>query len=167
MSAPLPRPMTLEEFLAGEDRQEFDGFAPVATTGGTAAHAAIARNILRALGNQLVGKPCQIFGRDLKVQAAESIPDPVVIFEVLGDSTAATDRFAKNREYAATPSIRRHVMVEQGRIGATVLTREPGGWLGRLIGEADTLAMPEIGASLPLAARYAGLDLPMPPGIAT
>ncbi len=30
-----------------------------------------------------------------------------------------------------------------------------GGWLGRLLGPADTLAMPEIGTSLPLTALYA------------
>jgi hypothetical protein len=40
-----PPPMTLAEFLAWEERQElryeFDGFAPVALTGGTRAHDAI------------------------------------------------------------------------------------------------------------------------------
>lgn len=190
MSAKLHQPMTPEAFLAWEERQdlrwEFDGFAPVAMTGGTVAHAAIARNILRELGNRLVGAPCQVFGSDLKVRTAESVRhpdafvvcspvdpratvvhDPVVVFEVLSDSTAATDRFAKNREYAATPSIQRYVMLEQDRIGATVFAREPGGWLGRLLGPADPLAMPEIGTSLPLAALYAGIDLPVAPGIAT
>ena len=42
--------MSLEEFLAWEERQElrweFDGFAPVAMTGGTAEHSAIQRNMI-------------------------------------------------------------------------------------------------------------------------
>ncbi len=187
MSAPLPRPMTVDEFLAWEERQElrweFDGFEPVAMTGGTVAHAAIARNILRELGNRLAGAPCQVFGSDLKVQTVWSVryPDafvvcgpvdpratvvhePVVVFEVLSASTASTDLVLKNREYEAVPSIRRYVMLEQDRIGATVFAREPGGWLGRLLGANDTLALPEIGASLPLAALYAGLDFSSPPG---
>ena len=190
MSAPLHRPMTLDEFLAWEERQElrweFDGVAPVAMTGGTFAHGLIAGNIIREIGNRLAGSPCRVVGSDVKIQAAWSIRypdafvvcspvdvratvvhDPVVVFEVLSDSTASTDRFAKNREYEATPSIRRYVMLEQDRIGATVFAREPGGWLGRLLGEADTVAMPEIATSLPLAALYAGLDLPAPPGGAT
>ncbi len=40
-----PPPITLAEFLAWEERQElrheFDGFAPVAMTGGTRAHETI------------------------------------------------------------------------------------------------------------------------------
>ncbi len=150
--------------------------------GGTAAQAAIARNILREMGNRLAGGPFQVFGSPLKLQVAESVRspdafvvggpidpratlahDPVVVFEVPGDRPAA-DCFASNRDYAETPSIRRYVMLEADRIGATVFAREPGGWLGRLLDEGDTLDLPEIGASLPLAALYAGLDLPRPPG---
>ena len=41
--------MTREQFLAWEERQEqryeFDGFQPVAMTGGTAAHAVIQHNL--------------------------------------------------------------------------------------------------------------------------
>lgn len=45
MTVALRRPMTLAEFLAWEERQglrfEFDGFQPVAMTGGTNAHEAV------------------------------------------------------------------------------------------------------------------------------
>ncbi len=53
MKLALRKPMTLEEFLAWEEgqplRYEFDGFQPVAMTGGTFIHAAIQRNLLFAL----------------------------------------------------------------------------------------------------------------------
>src|SRR5271170_8132175 len=48
-----PSRMTLESFLPWEERQElryeFDGFRPIAMTGGTFAHAQIQFRLLRAL----------------------------------------------------------------------------------------------------------------------
>lgn len=122
--------MTLRQFLAWEERQplryEFDGFQPVAMTGGTAAHSAIQRNILHALTGRLRGKPCQPYGNDLKIEVVGRarypdafvvcmpvaprqtvVTDPVVVFEVLSDGTANTDLVEKNAEYRATPSIQR------------------------------------------------------------
>jgi len=66
MNVALRQTMTMEQFLAWEDRQElrheFDGFQPVAMTGGTAAHAAILRNILVSLTSRLRGQPRQPYG---------------------------------------------------------------------------------------------------------
>jgi hypothetical protein len=46
-------PLTRESFLAWEERQElryeFDGFRPIARTGGTYAHARIQTSLLRSL----------------------------------------------------------------------------------------------------------------------
>ena len=150
MNLAVRKPMTLAEFLAWEERQEqryeFDGSEPVAMAGGSLAHADIQRNLAMALGSRLRGKPCQFFGSDLKIQAAENssryptgwsicsgldptlkiVRNPVVIFEVLSPSTAADDRIVKAREYQATPSVQRYVMLEQARIGATVHVRAAG-----------------------------------------
>ncbi|MDO9709449.1 Uma2 family endonuclease [Paracraurococcus lichenis] len=186
MSVALRPSMTLAEFLAWEDgqdlRHEFDGFHPVAMTGGTRAHAILQGNLMGALHGRLRGGPCRAFGSDLKVEVAGSIRypdafvvctggandstvvrDPVVIFEVLSPSTAANDRITKNREYAATPSVRRYVMLEQDRIAATVFARIEGEWRGALLTEADTLHLPEIGIALPLAELYEDMDLPPDP----
>lgn len=186
MSATLREPVTIEEFLAWEERQElkyeFDGFGPVAVAGGTFAHAAIQRNLAIAVGGRLLSKSCDFVGSDFKIEVSGSvrypdgmvvctpvprdaklIDDPVVIFEVLCPSTAGKDRILKNREYRATPSVRRYVFLEQDRIAATVFTREGDDWIGRLFGDGDALAMPEIGITLPLAELYADLDLSQPP----
>ncbi len=146
--------------------------------GGTSAHAIIQRNLITALTNRLRGKPCRPYGSDMKIEAAGAIrypdafvctpvpldatvvDDPVVIFEVLSPSTATTDQFAKNREYAATPSVQRYVMLAQDRQAATVFAREGTDWVGRLLGENATLAMPEIGIEIPLAELYADLEAP-------
>src|SRR4029079_14807364 len=84
MRGALRKPMTLAEFLvwerAQELRYEFDGFQPVAMTGGTIAHSVIATNIVRALRDPLRGSPCRAFLGDLKILAAGRVryPDTVV-----------------------------------------------------------------------------------------
>ena len=86
------------------------------------------------------------------------IPNPVVVFEVLSDSTRNTDRFTKLREYHAVPSIRRYVLIEQEEIGITVHVRradEP--WTTTTLVEGSTLSLPEIGIELPLADLYDGV----------
>ena len=152
MNLAVRKPMSLAEFLEWEDRQElryeFDGVEPSAMTGGTVAHATIQGNLAVAIGGRLRGKPCRFYGSDLKIRVADNhirypdgmvvcsrvdqtakvVHDPVVIFEVLSPSTAAKDRIVKAREYQATPSVKRYVMLEQERIGATVLVRAQDGW---------------------------------------
>ena len=181
MNLAMRKPMSLAEFLEWEERQElryeFDGVEPSAMTGGSLRHAAIQRNLAIAVGSRLRGKPCQFFGSDLKIQAAENssrypdgivlcsdmdpslkiVRNPVVIFEVLSPSTAAKDRIVKAREYQATPSVKRYVMLEQDRIGATVHVRAQDGWSVLVLKDDDILAMPEIGLEIPLAEFYEGL----------
>ena len=144
MSVALNNPMSLAEFLAWEERQslrhEFDGLRAFAMTGATLAHAAIQANLAIAIGGRLRGGPCRFYGSDLKIRTGDDhirypdgfvacgprenasalVYDPVVIFEVLSTSAAAVDRIVKAREYQATPSVRRYVMLEQDRIAATV-----------------------------------------------
>jgi hypothetical protein len=56
--------MTLAEFLAWEERQElryeFDGFRPVAMTGGTLRHEAISGTLRALLHQRLRGSPCRV-----------------------------------------------------------------------------------------------------------
>lgn len=120
--------ITLDEFLAWERRQElryeFDGSAPVAMTGGTLNHSAIATRLVNRLEAR-IGARCRAYRGDVKTLAAgrvrypdaavtwspidgqsDILPNPVVVFEVLSSSTASVDRTTKNAEYAATPSWR-------------------------------------------------------------
>jgi Uma2 family endonuclease len=183
MNVALAKSWTLEKFLAWEARQEeryeFDGSRPVAMTGGTLEHDRIQVNLIRALGNRLDGKACRVHGNSLKIQVMGSIryPDafvsctpvkrgstvvhePVVIFEVLSRGTAHTDRMVKNREYAATASVRRYAMLEQTGMGGTMFTRsgDGAGWTGVILNAGDTIHVPEIGIEVPLAELYAGVE---------
>jgi hypothetical protein len=71
MSVALRKPMILAEFLAWEERQElryeFDGFEPVAMTGGTIAHDQITFDLRTALASRLAGKPCRPLGPNVKI----------------------------------------------------------------------------------------------------
>ena len=57
------KPMTQTEFLdwaqTQEGRYEFDGFQPVAMTGGTGNHGRISRNLITLLTTKLRGSPCE------------------------------------------------------------------------------------------------------------
>ncbi len=186
MNVALRKSMTVEQFLAWEERQElryeFNGAGVRAMTGGTVAHDAIGQNLAISLGTRLRGTRCRAHGSNLKIKVMDSIrypdafvscaplrPDdtvahePVVIFEVLSRSTARVDRSEKNREYASTDSVRRYVMLEQHEIAATVFERVGDDWVGHILAAHAILHMPEIGIEVPLADFYEGLDFSEPP----
>lgn len=177
----MTRPgMSLEEFLAWEAGQdlkwEYDGTGPVEVTGGTRAHALIQRRILAVLDALLSGSAFEVFGSELKVQVdgrirypdafvthaggpagSTVVHDPIAVFEVLSDSAERTDRFTRNREDAATPSVQRYVMLEQVEAGSMVFERAGGDWVGRLLLAGAVLRMPETGIEVPVAEFYRGL----------
>jgi Uma2 family endonuclease len=181
MSLALRKPMTLAEFLEWEERQplryEFDGAGPVGMTGGTVAHSIIQGNLAIAIGGRLRGNPCRFYGSDLKFLVAEGhirypdgmilcspadrtatvVRDPVVVFEVLSSSTTRKDRIVKAREYQATPSVQRYVMLEQDGVNATVYARSGGTWTHEILVADSILSLPETKVELPLAELYEGL----------
>jgi len=182
MNIAMRRPMTLEQFLAWEDRQElryeFDGFQPIAMNGGTAAHSAIQGNIVFSLTSRLRGKPCRPHGSHLKIlvagrirypdafvvctpvpNGAKVVADPVVVFEVLSESSAREDLFAKNAEYRATPSIQRYIILEQTQAAAVVFSRKGEDWVSEVVTDEGVLRMPEIGIEVPLAELYTDIEL--------
>lgn len=85
---------------------------------------------------------------------ATVVRDPVVVFEVLSPSTAGDDRIVKAREYQATPSVLRYVMLEQDRISALVFIRSEDRWTHEILIANSVLALPEVGIEVPLAELY-------------
>src|SRR5580700_10984045 len=163
--------MTREEFLywaaAQDQRYEFDGFQPVAMTGGTRDHSQIAQNIYFALRTRLRGGRCRVLGPDAGVATIGDavrypdalvtctagpgtdrvVPGVVVVFEVGSPTSERTDRIEKLREYLAVPSIRRYVILEHSSIGLTDHVRLKDGdpWSTTALTDGDILRMPEIG----------------------
>lgn len=184
MNAPLRKAWTQDEFFSWAERQEapyeFDGFQPVAMTGGNAGHSRIARNLSFALRSRLRGGPCEPLGPDAGLETinkavrypdalvtcskvandAKTIPGVVVVFEVLSPSSGRIDRILKVREYAAVPSIRRYVILESTGVGITVLDRSSPDetWRTAVLTADDVLHMPEIGIEIPVAEIYDGIE---------
>ncbi len=187
MNIALRKPrMTREEFFAWAQAQdiryEFDGFEPVAMTGGTANHSQITQNILVALRSRLRTSDCRPLGPDAGVATvggavrypdalvtcakvrgdAQIIPGVVVVFEVLSPTSGRTDRIIKLREYRAIGTIRCYVILEHNSVGLTVFARqrEDQDWTARALTIEDILQLPEVGIEIPVAEFYESVDLP-------
>ena len=198
MADALVKSMTLESFLAWGERQElryeFDGFRPVAMTGGTYAHAQIQFRLAHALIARLDGTRCRAVGSELKVQTATGVRypdafvvyspipldatiahDPVVIFEILSPSTANDDLGAKKAEYQALPSVQSYIVLQQTHRSAQVFRRvagttandeKSGEWTFEfVVGPEAMIAMPEIGVTIPLAEIYRDVLPESPPPV--
>lgn len=142
MSLPQ-RLLTGSEYLAierqAEHRSEFFEGERFALAGASQRHNLLVANLVRVLGNQLVNRRCNVYPSDLRIKiealgkytypdvsvacAEETFEDshrdvllnPVVIFEVLSDSTEAYDRGRKFEHYQHLDSLREYLLVTQNR----------------------------------------------------
>jgi Uma2 family endonuclease len=145
------RHRTLAEFLTWEEQQperyERVGGVIRMMTGGTVAHNRIIRNCARALETRLLGSDCEVFTSDIKVVAPEEdvmYPDvvvvcgaiadeatrletPVVVVEVLSESTAARDHGPKRWAYQMIPSLQHYVLIDQVKPVVEVASRSDDG----------------------------------------
>ena len=191
MSSALRHPsMTREGFFAWAElqdtRYEFDGFEPVAMTGGSLNHSQMCQNLYAALRSRLRGGGCRLYGPDAGVATASNavrypnavvtctkapglehvVRDPVVVFEVLSPGSGRVDRIVRIREYGAVESIRRYVILEYKSIGLTMFARADGqaDWTATALTSGDTLPLPEIGVEVPVSEFYDDIELPNAPG---
>ena len=152
----------------------------IAMVGASGNHARITRNINLQLSLRLGEGPCEALASDAGIQTigdavrypdgvvtcagfdgrTHLIPDPVIVFEVVSPSSIREDRIVKPVEYAAVPSIRRYVIVEQTVVGLTVLWRERDEpWRFQTLKAGDILTLPEIGVEIPVDGLYARVTL--------
>jgi Uma2 family endonuclease len=177
MDVALSEPLTVERFLAWEDKQEgrheFDGTQVIEMTGGSRAHQRVISNLVRLLEDVLnpdrfdvipemrIDVGGKIRYPDVAVvaghvpDAVRTLHDAVVLFEVLSEETAATDHGEKRAEYANLPGIRGYVLLEQFRGSAILLQRTAEGWVESAITSELHLTEPNI--RLPLDLIYRGV----------
>jgi Uma2 family endonuclease len=193
MSQPARKWVSEEEYLRleelAEERSEYYRGELFAMAGGTAEHSLISGNVLRELGDQLEAGPCRVFNSDLRVKIAETglntYPDvgvvceepsfddarrttllnPIVLVEVLSDSTEAFDRGDKFGHYRRIPSLQQYVLVSSNQARIECFTRaSDGAWvLSECSNPEGSLLLPAIGCVLSLPRVYAKVDFP-PPG---
>jgi Uma2 family endonuclease len=143
---------TIEEYLYWEEqaerKHEYYGGEVVAMAGGKLNHNTVCLNITSELRRILKGKSCRPFNSENKVwiprlscfyypdafvicgevQLYEGrqdiVENPVLVFEVLSESTEARDRGEKFRQYMSLPSFREYVLVNSDAIWVEVFYKQ-------------------------------------------
>lgn len=152
----VPKPyITPEEYLHRERKAEFRSEyfrgETFAMAGASANHNLIVLNAGASLREQLKKKPCRVYPSDLKLcveatglytypdlsvvcgdpqlesDAGDVLLNPVVLVEVLSDSTEAYDRGKKFEHYRTIPSLMHYVLIAQDRHSIDCFTRSPDG----------------------------------------
>lgn len=178
-----PSFISIEDYLAGEEisevKHEYIDGAVHAMAGETNRHNVIGINALAIFHGMLRGKPCQPFNSDTKVRirypdhtrmdypdavvVCEGNPDndhfqdrPVVIVEVLSDSTRRADLGEKRDAYLTISSLKVFMFVEPEFPSVIVHRRTAQGdfAIERFSGLESTITLPEIEAVLSMADLY-------------
>lgn len=185
MTDAVHKAWTQEEFFAWAEEQdepyEFDGFEPVAMTGGTTRTSAIGVNLLTALRTRLSNGPCRPLGPDAGVRTINhkvrypdalitctklgprdrTTPGVRIVFDVVSLTSGHRDRNVKPIEYAAVPSILRYVIIESSSAKLSVHEREDGNehWRAPVpLTIHDVLRIPEVDIEVPITEIYAGIE---------
>ncbi len=181
--------LTPEEYLAIERQAEYkseyvDGVM-YAMSGASFKHNVIVANLLTELVQQLRGRPCRALPSDIKVRMPDSrkffypdvsvvcgepqfhdestdvILNPVLIVEVLSESTAGFDRGEKFQAYQQLASLREYLLVSQDKIFIEQYVRqEREKWTYvAMVGLESSLLLPSLECTLSLKAVYDKTDL--------
>jgi Uma2 family endonuclease len=183
MTQPAHRHYTYDEYLvldeASNTKHEFLRGAIYAMAGGTIDHGALAVSVSALLRVQLAGRPCRVFSSDVRVrvlatnlgtypdvslvcgpverdpQNRHTVVNPIVIVEVLSDSTAAYDRGEKFEHYRQVPSLREYVLVDSRSASVEVRSRQSDGtWSTRTAGPGQHAALPSLEIDLAIDELY-------------
>jgi Uma2 family endonuclease len=175
--------MTYAEYIAAEAasdvRHELLDGEVHAMAGGTPEHAALAAAFLGELRVALRGRPCRIYSSDLRVRIRatglttypdasvvcgsletdaddpNAIVNPVVLVEVLSESTEAYDRGAKAAHYRRIPSLREYVLVAQDEPRIEVHRRTAHGrWELLEARQGEMIELASLGVALDVGAVY-------------
>jgi Uma2 family endonuclease len=174
----------LEEY--SNVKHEFLDGVIYAMAGGTPGHAALAARIIRRLGAQLEGSPCEVFTSDLRVRVAatglatypdvavvcgglqtdpedpSTVLNPVLLVEVLSDSTAEYDRGEKLDHYRKITSLREVLLVSHREPAIDAWRRdETGDWSSETLGAGQHVRLQSVDCDLVVDELYR--DLPEVP----
>ncbi|NOZ40530.1 MAG: Uma2 family endonuclease [Planctomycetes bacterium] len=192
-AAPLLLP-SVEEYLAaetdGEVRHEYLGGYLYAMAGAKTVHNRIAMSMLGALHTQLRGQPCEPFNSDMKVRlqmanhtrfyypdgmvvCSPNGPDdpfqdqPVVIAEVISESTRRTDEGEKREAYLSIASLQVYLLIETGQPRVVAYRRDAeatssaDGFRSEVYsGLEEVVPLGEISAELALSDLYERVKFP-------
>lgn len=166
-------------------RHEYVAGEIFAMTGASIRHNLIALNLAASLRSHLKTSPCRVFMEGVKLHVARDnayyYPDvmvscdprlerpaaddmvvdkPVVVIEVLSESTAGIDRREKMSAYRKLASLKAYVLVEQEKRQVEAFRRVGDvGWEQVILDAGDALELPSLEFRLPLDEIYDGVGL--------
>lgn len=149
--------LTPDEYLAVERRNEYkseyiDG-EMLAMTGASRRHNLITFNVVKALGRQLEGRPCEGYANDMRVRIPkrgyvypdvvvvcgepqleddyfDTLLNPTALIEILSESTERYDRTRKFVLYRTIESLAEYVLVAQEEYTVEQYTKQTDGrWM--------------------------------------
>jgi Uma2 family endonuclease len=153
-------------------------------SGGTDDHNTIGANILTFLKSALrhAGKFCRVYGSDMKIHTGDQtntfpdvtvvcgerhyhrsrkdiITNPLLVVEVLSDSTEGYDRGEKFDHYKTVPSLIDYLLVEQFEPRVLLYTRTDDNWTIRdIVGRDRSVFLPSLELTLSLGEIYDSID---------
>lgn len=175
---------SVEEYLAMEaasvQRHEFFKGEIFAMSGGSIDHGAIAVNWTSEIRSKTKGSGCRGFNSDVKVhiesenafvypdasivcgeielyeEKNHTILNPIVIIEVLSDSTEAYDRGFKFHKYQKIPSLKEYIITSQTSPNVEVYRKEQDGWTSyqRYSKPDEDVVIKSLGISVPMSEIY-------------
>lgn len=179
--------MTIEEFLAftasrpDEERWELIEGVPVLNASPVEFHQIVIGNVLSWLlaekgrqgaswlpilgvGTLVPASPNSLPQPDLFVKAGRPTDRPMtadalVLFEVLSRSNTKADQAWRRRVYASVPNCQHYVTVSLKAVDVTSFDRSTGWQPRRLKALEDSLDLPALGVSMPLADVYRWSEL--------
>jgi Uma2 family endonuclease len=170
--------------LTSEVKHEYLGGVVYAMAGARNQHYRIATRVLGMLFGRLRGKPCQPCNSDTKIRVrmpghtryyypdasvvcepkpqGDSFEDqPVAVFEVLSRATRRIDEWEKKDAYLTIPSLAVYAPVEQSTPTVVIYRRTDQRFIPEVYEGIDAVVpLSEIGADLPLAELYQGMNFP-------
>lgn len=191
MSVLEQKVMTAEEYLKIErqaaTKSEFYNGECFAMSGASRRHNILAGNGFGILRNHLLGKPCQPYMADMRLnievyahyvypdvfvvcgEAAyveeDLCNDATVIVEVLSPSTENYDRGLKFLHYQSLPSLQEYVLISQEAMQVEIYHRrvEEHDWIYQALCEPEALLkLTSLDFVCPLENLYESVSLPEP-----
>jgi len=182
--------ITVEDYLDGEldakRRHEYVDGVVYAMVGAKIRHNRISGNAMVSLANSLTDSSCEAFNSDMKVRVqspkgtrfyhpdamvvCDSNSDdvvfqdkPVVIVEVISESTRRTDETEKRESYLSIDSLQVYLRVEQSVPCVKIDQRAEEGFVSLMFDElTDIVSLPTLGIELALSDLYRGVTFPGP-----
>lgn len=170
----------VERERASDTKHELVNGEIFAMAGGTIEHGRLASSVMITLGAQLRGRPCSAFSSDVLVRVlatglatypdlsvvcgklerdpedANTVINPILLVEVLSDSTEAYDRGEKFAHYRRVPSLKEYVLVSQHEPRIEVFRRgDDGIWSLHEAGATERVKLTSIACELAVDEVYA------------